>query len=263
MILTSSGEPPASPGPMMAGAEPRSWDGDRNGVLVLHGFTGTPGSVMSLAEACAGAGWTVDVPLLPGHGTGVADMMDTRFDDWLGSAAAALEGLEQRCDRVVVMGLSMGGSLAIMLAHANPHLAGMVCVNPAVIDLPEMSEGVDAMLAAGVELMPGTGSDIADPSQAEIAYEETPLAPLRSLLQAAADRPFDLGDVKVPLLLMSSRQDHVVAPEHSEHLARHYGGLVDHLWLARSFHVATNDYDRHLVAATAVAYATDRFSALG
>ena len=96
--------------------------------------------------------------------------------------------------------------------------------------------------------MPGIGSDIADPDAVEIAYDGTPVGPLLSFmddgLAPMADR---YGELTMPLLLWTSRQDHVVEPSQSEHLAATYGGAVDHRWLERSYHVATQDFDRDLI----------------
>ena len=70
----------SEPADLIPGAEAWSADGGPAGVLVIHGFTGNPGSMRGLAEALAAAGFTVDLPRLPGHGTKVEDMIPTRFD---------------------------------------------------------------------------------------------------------------------------------------------------------------------------------------
>ncbi len=89
-----------------------------------------------------------------------------------------------------------------------------------------------------------------------MAYPATPVAPLISLLDdGVAPITGRYGELTMPLLLFTSRQDHVVDPGQSEHLARTYGGEVDHRWLERSYHVATQDYDRHDVIAAAVEFA--------
>lgn len=245
---------------LIDGAEPQSWVGNRNGVLVLHGFTANPGSVRILAEAAADAGWSVELPLLPGHGTSIEDLIPKRFSDWLEAAEAALLRLQERCDRVVVMGLSLGASLTLFLGNSHPELAGLVCINPAVQAPPETIAAVQTMVDAGVKWTVGIGSDIADPNSFESAYEETPLEPLKSILVAAGNADFGPENLKQPLLLITSRQDHVVSPEDSVYLAANYGGDVDHLWLSRSFHVATRDYDRNLVTAAATTFAADRFA---
>ena len=101
--------------------------------------------------------------------------------------------------------------------------------------------------------MPGIGSDIADPGSHEDAYEGMPLRPLISFmddgLAAITDR---YGELTMPLLLFTSRQDHVVEPTQSEHLAKHYGGPVEHHWLDRSYHVATQDFDRDVISVESI-----------
>ena len=96
---------------IIPGCEPWSADGGRQGVLVLHGFTGNPQSMRGLAEAFAAAGFAVELPLLPGHGTSVDDMIDTAWPDWSAAAEAAYADLAARVDRVVVAGLSSGAGL--------------------------------------------------------------------------------------------------------------------------------------------------------
>ncbi len=100
--------------PTIPGAEPLSAIGSRDaGVLVLHGFTGNPGSMRGLAEACAAAGFHVEMPQLAGHGTAMEDMIPTRWADWSADAEAAYQTLAKRVSQVVVMGLSMGGALTL------------------------------------------------------------------------------------------------------------------------------------------------------
>src|SRR5438445_9825017 len=118
------------PSPIIPGAEPWSAKGGPNGALVVHGFTGCPQSMRPLARAFAAAGFAVELPLLPGHGTSVDDMLTTTWDDWSGCAERAYVDLAARCQRVVVAGLSMGGTLTVWLAAHHPEFAGIVVVNP-------------------------------------------------------------------------------------------------------------------------------------
>ena len=104
--------------PVLPGAEAFSHaaSGDVGGVLAIHGFTGSPSSMGGVAAAMAGAGLHVEVPRLSGHGTAIEDMLTTRWTDWTGEVAAAFERLLARTGRIVVVGQSMGGSLALWLA---------------------------------------------------------------------------------------------------------------------------------------------------
>lgn len=243
---------------LIPGAEPWSHVGTGpHGVLVVHGFTGNPGSMRGLAEAFAAAGFHVEMPLLPGHGTTVDDMLPTRWADWSAAAEAAYQALAARCEKVVVAGLSMGGALTLRLGADHPEIAGLVCVNPATQpQAPEVVAMLQGMIDGGTDRMPAIGSDIADPDAHESAYDATPLAPLLSLVQ---DGLAPLGDeyprMRQPLLLLNSPQDHVVEPAQGDYLAEHYGGTVERVMLERSYHVATQDYDQQLIFDRSVEFA--------
>ncbi len=118
--------------PVLVGAEALSHcaDGDSGGVLALHGFTGSPSSMAGVAAAMIDAGLHVEVPRLPGHGTDVADMVPTRWSDWAAEVAAAYQRLASRTERIVVVGQSMGGTLALWTALHQHGVRGLVLVNP-------------------------------------------------------------------------------------------------------------------------------------
>jgi carboxylesterase len=242
---------------ILSGCEPMSHHGTRDaGVLVLHGFTGNPTSMRGQADAFAELGYHVELPRLPGHGTTVEDMLTTDWSDWSGEVEAAYQRLVSRTDKIVVMGLSMGGTLTLWTGLNHPEVLGLVAVNPATMpQADDVLAMLQEMIDDGNETMPGIGSDIADPDAVEIAYDGTPLRQLLSLvndgLRPIAER---YGELKMPILLYTSRNDHVVPPESSEHLAATAGGDVDHIWLDRSFHVATQDYDAADITSGAAAF---------
>ena len=241
---------------LLPGAEPFSAAGGPHGALVLHGFTGCPQSMRGLAQAFADAGFAVELPLLPGHGTTVEDMITTGWDDWIGTAEAAYADLAGRCDRVVVAGLSMGGALTVWLAAAHPEIAGIVCVNPTIDPAAEaFVEMMQTSLDQGIDRMPAIGSDIADPAEKELAYDATPIAPLISMIRAQQDLFERLGDITCPVLICNSPQDHVVPPVSSDVLAERVSGPVERVTLERSYHVATLDYDKELIFERAVEFA--------
>jgi carboxylesterase len=237
--------------PVIRGAEPFAAEGGPDGALVVHGFTGNCGSMVGIARAFAGAGWGVECPLLPGHGTAMEDMLDTTWDDWSSAAEETYQRVAASVPgRLVVVGLSMGGTLTSWLAAkhaADGRLAGIVCINPAVEPPGPMLDLVDAAIANGDEVMPGIGSDVADPDVQESAYPGTPLRALRSLLGAVDALQPRLADITCPVLLFTSTDDHVVPPSNSDHLAASVSGPVERVTLTRSFHVATIDYDKDLI----------------
>jgi carboxylesterase len=241
----------------MAGAEPFSAAGGRQGALVIHGFTGNTFSMRGIAKVLAGAGMTIEAPLLPGHGTSVADMVETGWSDWSGAAEAAYRDLADRCDKVAVVGLSMGGTLTCWLGERHFEIAGLVLINPLVRPIPaDQLEAVKGLVEAGETLMDGIGSDIAMPDAVELSYDQTPLVPLISLIEAAGEVGAKLGDIACPTLLFSSRNDHVVPPENGDDLVAALGDRCERVWLERSFHVATLDYDRNEIDKRALDFVT-------
>ena len=176
----------------------------------------------------------------------------------LAAAEAAYVELAARCESVVAVGLSMGGTLAIWLGERHPEIAALVLVNPLVV--PPDADTVafiDSVIDGGDELAPGVGSDIALDGAVESAYAELPLRAARSLFAAAADVDAALGSLTCPVLLFSSPQDHVVPPVSGDRLVEGVKGPVERIVLERSFHVATLDYDKDEIEARTVQFVTD------
>ena len=244
--------------PILPGCEPwSSPGGGPHGALVLHGFTGSPVSMRPLADALADAGFAVELPRLPGHGTSVEDLAETSWDDWLTEADRSLRALRARTPdgEVVVVGLSMGGVLTAALAEGHPEITGIVLINTPVAAPAELAASLEEMLAGGIDVIDSIGGDIADPDADEVSYDATPLRPLLTMLTAGEQVRERLSDIFQPTLLITSRQDHVVNPEDSDVLAAGISGPVERLWLEKSFHVATLDYDRAEVEHRTVEFA--------
>jgi len=247
--------------PIIPGAEPYSVTGDTRGALVLHGFTGNPQSMRGLALALADAGFTVEMPLLPGHGTDISDMITTRWKDWSEAAEAAYEELALRCDSVVAVGLSMGGMLSVWLAQRHPEIAAIAVVNPLIVppDADTLA-AVESMVESGEEIAPGIGSDIAMEGAVESAYPGLPLHAALSWFAGASEVEADLEPVTCPVLVFTSLQDHVVDPVSSDVLAARAKGPVERVTLERSYHVATLDYDKDEIEARTVEFASNVLS---
>jgi carboxylesterase len=241
---------------VLAGAEPASWAGGEHGVLVLHGFTGSPQSMRGLAAALAGAGFTVELPRLPGHGTSIDDMETYRWADWLAAAEKSYVELASRVRDVIVVGLSMGGTLAASLAASHPEIVGAVFVNPLISGLDDAStEFLRGLAASGETRLPGIGSSIADPEVKEQSYDGTPIPALLSVLDVTAELPDRLDAVRCPVLVFTSPADPVVPPVSSDVLAERVRGPVERVTLERSLHVATLDYDKDEIERRTVEFA--------
>lgn len=242
---------------MLPGAEPFSAVGGPEATLVLHGFSGNPSTIRGLAERLADAGLTVEAPLLPGHGTRIEDLVDKRWADWSAAAEEAYADLAARSNRVAVVGLSMGGTLACWLAEHHQEPAGLVVVNPFLTPADEgLRQLGEELLAAGEPIAPGIGSDIAKPGVTESAYQGTPIEAVLSLAEAAGKVGAGLADVRCPSLLFSSRQDHIVPTASGDLFEATVGGPCERIWLERSYHVATLDYDADEVEERTVAFVT-------
>jgi carboxylesterase len=241
--------------PIIPGAEPETIDGGPHGALVMHGFTGNPSSMRGVAHALAAAGFAVELPRLPGHGTSVEDMIETGWPDWIGEAEAAYQRLAAKVDKVFIVGLSMGGAITCWLAADHPEVAGIAAINAVVSEPPGIVELVQALIDEGHEVMDAIGSDVADPDVTESAYDATPLRPLLTMAAAAADLERRLPQITCPVLVLNSPQDHVVPPENSDILAASVAGPVERVTLERSYHVATVDYDKELIERSVVDFA--------
>jgi carboxylesterase len=214
------------------------------GVVVCHGFTGSPHSMRAWARHLAAEGWSVRLPLLPGHGTHWKDANRTTWRDWYGTVDKAFAELKGKCDRVFVVGLSMGGALALRPAEEHgDDVAGVVLVNPSVI-LVRWDAKLLPVLAKVLPSAKAIGNDIAMPGVLEGAYDRTPLkAAVQLRLFHTAIRA-DLAKVTQPLLLFRSANDHVVEPVNSAIVLKGVrSGDVEEVVLDRSYHVATMDYD--------------------
>jgi carboxylesterase len=241
--------------PVLPGAEPFAPDGGDVGVLLCHGFTGTPQSLQPWARRLADEGLSVRLPLLPGHGTTWQEMNTTTWADWYDAAERSLDELTSRCRAVVVGGLSMGGALAARLAaERGADVRGLALVNPAFVsDDPRMR--ALPLIKHLVPSLPGIGSDIAKAGSTELAYDRTPLKALHSFVRSWTDTVRALPAITQPLLVMHSRVDHVVPPRSSALLISRVSSKdVTEVVLENSYHVATLDEDADLIEKTTLEF---------
>ncbi|MEU6004938.1 alpha/beta fold hydrolase [Streptomyces sp. NPDC047453] len=234
--------------PVLPGAEPFRHEGGEVGVLLCHGFTGSPQSLRPWGRYLAERGLTVSLPLLPGHGTRWEDMQLTGWPDWYAEVDRELRVLRESCARVFVAGLSMGGALALRLAarHGDA-VAGVVVVNPAN-KVHGLSAYALPVARHVVRTTKGIASDIALEGAAELGYDRVPLHAAHSLRNFFRMLDGELPQVTQPLLLLRSPQDHVVPPVDSARiLGRVSSTDVTEVLLEHSYHVATLDHDANRI----------------
>ena len=230
--------------PVMPGAEPFHHDGGPVGALLCHGFTGTPQSLRPWAEHLGAAGLTVALPRLPGHGTSVAEANLTTWEDWFAEVDRSLTLLRERCDEVFVMGLSMGGTLAIRLAQERgDDVDGLVLVNPSLL-----TKRPDRFLLPVLRWVAptwrGIASDIKKEGSVELAYDRIPVRAAYQLSLLWLRTRGDLDRVTQPILVLRSTEDHVVEPDSCRLLRAKVASTdVREVLLKDSYHVATLDND--------------------
>lgn len=245
--------------PVLPHAHPYAAAGGPTGVLLLHGFTGSPSSMLPWAEHLHEAGCTVSVPRLPGHGTTWQELNATPWRDWYDEAERAFDDLRARCEAVFVAGLSMGGCLALRLAEERgDQVAGLLLVNPAVAsaDRRLVATPVLKLLAASAK---GIASDIKKVGIVEDGYERVPLRALDSMRAMWRVTSAALPTVTSPLLLFRSAVDHVVDPLSAQLILQRVSSPdVTERILDESFHVATLDNDAELIFTESAAFIGSR-----
>ncbi|HEY9525229.1 MAG TPA: alpha/beta fold hydrolase [Thermopolyspora sp.] len=233
--------------PLMPGAEPYHHDGGQVGVLLCHGFTSTPQSLRPWAEFLARAGMTVTLPRLPGHGTTWQEMSHTRWEDWYAELERAFVALRGTSAEVFVMGLSLGGCMALRLAEVHgADVRGLVIANPSLtVDAPLLH--IAPLLKYVIPSVRGVAGDIKKPGVTEVAYARTPVRAAASLPRLWALVRSELGKVTQPVLAYHSPEDHVVKPASIRILRETLGENLIVRDCADSFHVATLDNDAETI----------------
>jgi carboxylesterase len=221
----------------------------RVGVLVCHGFGGSPRSVQEVALCLAEAGYTVALPLLAGHGLTPEAMEKSRWIDWTVDAERALAWLRERCDTIFLFGLSMGGTLVLWLAERHPDVAGLIVVNPVVRHPRERSMRVLGRIGLP-RWAQAIGNDAKNSGVDEKAYDRIPVRATRQLALLLAAVRRDLSLVKCPALILSSVIDHVVPPDNRREIYESISSADKSLTeLVDSYHVATMDNEKDYVFA--------------
>ncbi len=230
------------------GAEEFSLGSGPTGVLLIHGFTGSPRSMRGLGEYLAGKGLSVRGLRLPGHGTTWEELNLKRSDDWVQALDAELDDFASGHEEVFLVGLSFGGALAIDCAVRRPdQVRGVVTLAPFLLSKDPMRFAAP-VVAKVLKSFPGVGNDICEPGQDELCYDKLPVRAVPHVLRFAARVRGLLPSLRVPILTMHSRNDHTAPPDASE-LIMEKAGSADKevVWFDRSYHVITMDYDRHEV----------------
>jgi carboxylesterase len=218
------------------------------GVVLVHGFTGSSASMRPWGEFLHAKGYSVRVPLLPGHGTKVEDLNNTKWQEWPAKVTFELSELQKTCDTVFLVGLSMGGGTVLNVAASNNEkIAGIILVNPMIY-----VKGVPVELAFFIsrlqKLRTSVGDDIKRPGVTEWGYDALPTRGIYQLLKMLRLTRRNLEDVTAPVQLFHSVEDHTLPVANTEIILNEIGSSSkSRIELVNSYHVATMDYDQELI----------------
>ena len=221
---------------------------ERIGILLVHGFTGSPSSMRPWAEFFAARGYSVRVPRLPGHATQWQDLNRVSWQEWPARIELELEELHKSCDHVFIFGLSMGGGTTLYVtAHHGDKVSGIVLVNP-MIHMPGAKATLLPVMSRLKSHLPSVGNDIKRPNVSEYGYDALPLKGLAQLGKFLKITRKTLDLVKVPMMLFHSVEDHVLPVTNTEIIMAEVGSQSkQRIELVNSYHVATLDYDADVI----------------
>jgi carboxylesterase len=239
----------------MPGAEPFSFPGTgETGVLLVHGFTGSPFEMRPLGAHLAEGGVSSVGVLLRGHGTHPDDMLGCRYQDWLDDAQAGLDQLLQSNRRVFLAGLSMGGTITLNLAarHAEDERIAGVITMCAPLRLFDWRLSLVPILHRLIRWHAWGKPDIKDTTAHErhVAYRQFRTGTVTQLLRLMKETRTLLPRVRQPLLILQARTDNVVPPSNATLIHDRVGSMDKRLaWLDGCYHVVTLDFSAPIIHA--------------
>ncbi|MGG1674784.1 alpha/beta hydrolase [Neobacillus sp. NRS-1170] len=230
--------------PIIKGAEEFYYKESNIGILISHGFVGTPQSVHYVGEKLAQLGYSVLAQRLKGHGTHYYDLENCTHEEWFESLEKGYQKLTQHCSSIFVLGQSMGGTLALWLAHKHKDIKGIILVNPA-LSLPSF----DHLRGKEIPRFIDEGNpDIKAKDAYEITYQKVPIKAIHQLQTLMDITPAIIPDIHCPVLGVKSAVDHVVPPENTDYIMDHIGSAgKEMIVLENSYHVASLDHDKDLI----------------
>jgi len=226
-------------------------EGGPVGLLLIHGFTGSPPE-MRLLAGLATRGITISVPLLAGHGTTPEDLARCRWQDWVASAETALTDLQHHCEVVFVGGLSMGALLALHLGACHPEIRGLIPMAPALW-VPHKLFYLTPVAKYFIRFYPKDEDhpDTSDPEAPKRlwSYSIFPVRAAHELLKLQRLVRRELPRIHQPILIFQGRLDRSVDQRGAQVLYERVSARDKELvWLENSGHCLTVDSEWQTVA---------------
>jgi carboxylesterase len=212
--------------------------GDQQGILLLHGLTATPWEVKPLAEYLANQNVTVMAPLLPGHGTTMADLDKATWQEWYLAANASLADLKKKTKRVYVGGISTGADIAILLASEND-IDGLVVIAPPI----EFRDWRAKFVGVYQYLLPYVEHDVIGPEIGHY-YVMNPSHGVAELVKMIGKVKTSLPRVSTPTLILQSINDKTINPTSANFVFQNLGSKQKELRLyGNASHILVQEKD--------------------
>lgn len=232
---------------VLEGAEEFSLGQGPTGVLLVHGFTGSPDSMRPVGTFLADRGFGCFGVRLPGHGTTWEDLGTRTSSEWVEAVELAYQKMKTEHDEVFVVGLSFGVALALDLASRHEEIPGLVSIAGFLLT-KDPRRVLAPLISKVLKTVPGVGNDICDPNGRELCYDKVPTSATYSMLKFVRTVRAALPEVRCPVLVLHSHNDHTAHPDNAQLIHDKVSSTDKQLvWLDRGFHVLTLDHDRQEV----------------
>lgn len=232
---------------MHSNAKPFYLKGNNIGCLLIHGFTGTPAEMLPLGKYLNEHGYTVAGVSLKGHGTRVEDMETTNWKDWLESGEIELINLQNNCDDVIIIGLSMGGIISLNLS-SKYDVKGVVSLASPIRITNKKAYFTPILKYFRKYEIKGEKKLPEDIKDYVIGYDKTPLASVHNLIKLIRKTKRRLKKVKAPLLIIQSKNDNTVEYTSAEYILNKVSSQFKKLiYLKESGHMVTVEGERERV----------------
>ncbi len=218
------------------------------GIILVHGFTGTPASMRPWAHYLNERGYTVSVPLMPGHGTTWHDLNKVTWEQWPARLQVDIDQMKKKCAKIFICALSMGGGNSLYVAARNQDsLTGLILVNP-MIHIPGIQIKFVNIISRFQKSRASVGDDIKKPGVTEWGYDALPLRGVAQLYKYLKLARASLKTIKTPTIIFHSVDDHVLPVSNTDIIMNELGASDKRrIELANSYHVATLDYDAETI----------------
>lgn len=221
-------------------AQPFFFPGGKHGILLIHGFTGTPAHMRLIGEGLRDRGYAVRGILLPGHGTQPQDMAKVSWQDWLLAARQAAREMQAQYARFSVGGLSMGGVLALLLAQEMDLTACVTLAAPMrTTNRFRALAPLGALFYPMIEKKPDSARACLD-ARYDIGYSAYPTASVHHLSVLMRRARQHLSLIHCPILAVQSHGDRTVTADSPDIILQGASSAVKaRLWLQDAPHVCT------------------------